>query len=57
MKEFLLSNLRELSTEEQLMLSGGENVTGKCSCTCNCPEGKNSDTKDAIADGVKKSLN
>lgn len=36
---FKLTNLRELSTEEQLRLFGGNDVS-KCatgSCTCNCP--------------------
>lgn len=38
MEKFKLSNLRELSTEEQLDLLGGTCSNGcKCSCgTCNC---------------------
>ena len=39
MEKFKLSNLRELSTEEQLSLNGGNNLAG-CgggSCTCTCP--------------------
>lgn len=39
MKELILSNLRQLSTEEQIRLNGGS-VAGpcdaKCSCTCYC---------------------
>lgn len=39
MEKFKLSNLRELSTEEQLSLTGGNNLAG-CgggSCSCKCP--------------------
>ena len=37
MENFKLSNLRELSTEEQLRLNGGVGATASCSCgTCNC---------------------
>lgn len=35
-KEFKLTNLRELSTEEQQRLNGGLNTTGCGSCTCTC---------------------
>lgn len=36
MKEFKLTNLRELSIEEQQYLNGGINATGCGSCTCTC---------------------
>lgn len=42
MKDFKLTNLRELSTEEQLRINGGINSSlcdadcGTCSCTCKC---------------------
>ena len=44
MENFKLSNLRELSTEEQLRLNGGIDSTGcepkcSCSCTCSCNDG------------------
>ena len=39
MKDFRLTNLRELTTEEQMRLNGGalpENCSADCG-TCNCP--------------------
>lgn len=38
MKTFVLSNLRELSTEEQLSLNGGNGspCDSGCSCACEC---------------------
>lgn len=40
MKEFKLTNLRELSNEEQLNLNGGTNLEGcTCKCSCNCGPG------------------
>ena len=40
MKKFELTNLRELTTNEQLYIDGGSNPSGckldKCSCTCLC---------------------
>lgn len=42
MRDFKLTNLRELSTEEQLRINGGVSSTlcdadcGTCSCTCKC---------------------
>ena len=40
MEQFKLSNLRELSTEEQLRLNGGANSEGcSCKCSCNCGPG------------------
>lgn len=61
MKNYKLKNLRELSTEEQLHLSGGTDSTGcSCSVTCECNEKTAyADAKKiatAIADGVKKKL-
>ena len=54
MKEFKLSNLRELSTEEQLRLNGGINLTGcgSCTCTCICTKelnGTKSSTDDSLS--------
>lgn len=45
MKDFKLTNLRELSTEEQRYLNGGVNATGcgSCTCTCTCTKELNSD--------------
>lgn len=42
MKKFKLSDLRELTTEEQLQLNGGansESCSCSCSCSCNCGPG------------------
>lgn len=40
MENFKLTNLRELSTEEQLSLDGGTNAGGcSCKCSCNCGPG------------------
>ena len=40
---FKLTNLRELSTEEQLHLNGGENSDGcSCKCSCDCGPGVHS---------------
>ena len=44
MESFKLTNLRELSTEEQLCINGGNDSTGceaqcSCSCTCSCDDG------------------
>lgn len=39
MKDFRLTNLRELTTEEQMRLNGGANsghCNASCSCTCYC---------------------
>lgn len=63
MKQFKLSNLRELSTEEQLRLNGGANSEGcscKCSCSCNCGPGIYSAGYaggDAAKDGVIEQTN
>lgn len=45
METFRLTNLRELSTEEQLRINGGNDSTGcksqcSCSCTCSCEDGE-----------------
>ena len=55
MKKPKLTNLRELSIEEQTLLNGGLNMTG-CSCKCSCDSDKVSSTKSEVADGVKKRL-
>lgn len=44
MTDFKLTNLRELSTEEQLRINGGNDSAGckaqcSCSCTCSCDDG------------------
>ncbi len=50
MKNFKLTNLRELSTEEQLRINGGVSSTlcdadcGECSCTCKCNSQNPSDS-------------
>lgn len=37
MKTFSLTNLRELTTEEQMRLNGGNgSPCGSCSCRCEC---------------------
>ena len=52
-KEFKLTNLRELSTEEQQRLNGGLNTTGcgSCTCTCRCTKELN-DTKSSTDDSL-----
>lgn len=59
MKNFKLTNLRELSTEEQLRINGGLSSTlcdadcGTCSCTCKCdsqdPSSSNSNSSKDLA--------
>lgn len=61
MKNHKLNNLRELSTEEQLHLTGGLNSTGcSCKCTCNCegdtPKATQKSATNDVADGVKKKI-
>lgn len=58
MEQFKLSNLRELSTEEQLRLNGGAN-TDECSCascgSCSCSCGMlDKASTDAIKEDVRK---
>ena len=65
MEKFKLTNLRELSTEEQLRLNGGANSEGcscKCSCgTCNCygtrQDAAGQAATDASKDGVNEQTN
>ena len=65
MEQFKLSNLRELSTDEQLCLNGGANADGctcncSCSCSCNCGPGIYSAgyaAGKAATDGVIESTN
>lgn len=45
MKQFKLTNLRELSTEEQLCLNGGVNSTG-CNCNVSCKCSDDAPSKD-----------
>lgn len=49
MKDFKLSNLRDLSTEEQMRLNGGYDPATcsadcSCDCTCECKAGEQSNT-------------
>lgn len=50
MENFKLTNLRELSTEDQLRINGGVNSAicdadcGECSCTCKCNSQNPSDS-------------
>ena len=56
MENFKLSNLRELSTEEQLRLNGGVGVNASCSCSgcsCSCTEESPKATVDLVTDGAK----
>lgn len=61
MKDFKITNLRELSTEEQMFLNGGENSTGcSCSVTCTCegdtPKATADKTAKDVGDALKKRL-
>ena len=60
MENFKLSNLRELSTEEQLRLNGGFGSEASCSCsgcpTCSCKEESNHDSVDLVKDGAKDAV-
>lgn len=60
MKDFKLTNLRQLTTEEQMRLNGGNNsicdVTCTCTCTCTCnKDNPNESTKTDSNDLGKKS--
>lgn len=61
-KSFNLTNLRELSTEEQLRLNGGSDSTGctcspcKCECEGETPKSTVEGTARAVPDAVKKRL-
>jgi len=58
MKDFKLTNLRNLSTEEQMRLNGGSNasceVTCYCSCTCNCNNQNPSQSTDSESKDLGK---
>lgn len=61
MERFKLTNLRGLSTEEQMNLNGGIDVQGcTCKCTCTCedkaPKSSQKSAANDVADGVKKKL-
>ncbi len=61
MKKYILNNLRELSTEEQLHLDGGINSNGcTCSTTCSCndesPKADVDKVAKAVANDLKKRL-
>ena len=64
MEKFKLSNLRELSTEEQLRLNGGadSNVScsacscSSCACTKDHPTTEASNVKNEVVDGVKEGI-
>ncbi len=59
MKNYKLNNLRELSTEEQMRLNGGNDSTAcSCSCSCSCEkEGSDSNVKDAKNEVTQKVKN
>lgn len=59
MKKYRLSNLRELSTDEQLQLIGGTNNTGCSSCSkCSGCKGEiNQVIKDGVVEQVKEKKN
>lgn len=57
MKKFKLTNLRELSSEEQLHLNGGTNSEScGCSMTCSCGM-LDKDSTDAIKEEVLQKSN
>lgn len=57
MEKFKLSNLRELSTEDQLNLSGGYGTNTACSsCSCSCTKKTPSATKNEVVDGLKEGI-
>ena len=56
MKNFKLSNLRELSTEEQLRLNGGNGANAACSCgtcSCSCTAESPNSTVDCVVEGAQ----
>lgn len=64
MKDFRLTNLRVLSTEEQLRINGGSNDDVTCSCspcpTCSCgksPTETSSNVQKGVADSTIKAIN
>lgn len=57
MENFKLTNLRELSTEEQLQLNGGVYSTGcNCNVTCKCEDDTPKSTVNDNAKSVGKKL-
>ena len=59
MENFKLSNLRELSTEEQLRLNGGYGTNASCSCgscSCNCTEKSPTATVDEVTSGAQDAV-
>ena len=56
MKKFRLTNLRDLTSEEQVMLNGGsmsqlcDHDCGECSCTCKCNGSTSESNADSSAD-------
>lgn len=57
MEKFKLTNLRELSTEEQIQLNGGANSTGcNCNVTCKCEGDTPKSTVDNDAKAIGKKL-
>lgn len=58
MEKFKLTNLRELSNEEQLHLNGGLNSEGCSSCgTCSCGRNTLQEIKDTVVQDAKKQRN
>lgn len=57
MEQFKLTNLRELSTEEQVKLNGGTNSTGcNCNVTCRCSDDSPKSTVNDDAKAIGKKL-
>lgn len=64
MKDFRLTNLRVLSTEEQLRINGGSNDDVTCSCspcpTCSCgtnPTETSSNVSKGVTDSTVDAIN
>lgn len=59
MENFKLSNLRELSTEEQLRLNGGYGANASCSCgscSCSCTEESPKATVHDVTEGAQEAV-
>lgn len=59
MENFKLSNLRELSTEEQLNLNGGYGSNASCSCgkcSCKCTKESPDATVDLVTSGAQDAV-
>lgn len=56
MESFKLTNLRNLSTEEQLRLNGGGNTSCEVTCYCSCPCNCNNQNPSQSTDNDSKTL-